>query len=107
MKITDTRMKEENFQYLATLVLEEIKPAMARAILSHKLDETYEALKSNPAFYVANGTFQASWNYCEDLQHWNMTPEEDAEYLRRRDVVTDCLALIYKHNRLSSMLAQF
>lgn len=107
MKITDTRMNVENFTYLATLVLEEMKPAMAKSILRHKLDETYEALKANPAFYVANGTFHASWNYCDDLQHWNMTPEEEAEYDRRREVVSDCLALIYQHNRLSSMLAQF
>ena len=100
-------MSEENYKYLALLVLEEIKPAMARSILNRKQEETYEALKANPAFYQANGTFHASWNYCEDLQHWHMTPEEEAEYNRRRDVVTDCLALIYRYNRIASMLTKF
>lgn len=107
MKITDTRMNEENYNYLATLVLEEIKPALARSILDRKIEETYEALKANPAFYVANGTFHASWNYCDDLQKWGMTPEEDAEYNRRREVVSDCLALIYRYNRLNSMRTKF
>lgn len=105
MKFTDTRMSEENYKYLALLVLEEIKPAMARSILNQKLEETYEALKANPAFYIANGTYHASWNYCDDLQKWDMTPEEEAEYNRRRDVVVDCLTLIGKHNRITHMLA--
>jgi hypothetical protein len=100
-------MNDENFQFLSIMVMEEMKPALVRSILNRKLDETYEALKANPAFYIANGTFHASWNYCDDFQHWNMTPEEEAEYDRRRAVVSDCLALIYRHNRLSSMLAQF
>ena len=105
MKITDTRMNEENYNYLTSLVMDEIKPALARTILNRKLDEIYEALKANPAFYKANGTFHASWNYCEDLQKWDMTTEEEAEYNRRRDVVTECLALIYTYNRLTHMLA--
>lgn len=105
MKITDTRMNDENYKYLGILVMEEIKPELARSILRQKLKETDEAIKANPAYYEANGTMHASWKYCDDLQKWNMTPEEEAEYSRRREVVTDCLSLIYKHNRLSHMLA--
>lgn len=105
MKITDTRMNDENYSYLALLVMEEIKPEMARTILRQKLKETDEAIKANPAYVKTNGIMNANWGYCEDLRKWNMTPEEEAEYDKRREVVTDCLALIYKHNRLSHMLA--
>jgi len=74
-----------------------------------KLNDVEEKLNLSPACYKVNGVYKIHWGYADEALSgslWDATPEEEAEYNRRKDACQIIDFLIQVRNALLSELAK-
>lgn len=104
MTIKDTRLDEENFEYLTKLIIKNVQTGLAYSVLKAEIKEIKEFLNNSPACYLDCGAYRVNWIYCEELNGWELSSEEKDAYKKAFDECVDCEGKIYTLNRLEYML---
>lgn len=91
------------------LLLKHTKPALIRsAIRAEKVDLEAELTLLVAAGYVVNvnHSYSVNWARPEELNGWNLTPEQEAAYDAAYLKCSKAEALLYQRNRVTSLLAK-
>lgn len=98
----------EQTDYAIEILLKHVKPAFIRSVIqaeAAEIDEQLNALEAQGWVWRANGFRNASWSKAENLNGWDLTPEQQAAYDEAYRKCSQVEALLYRYNRVTSMLA--
>ena len=102
---------DEQANMVMELVLKNVKKAFVTTAIKTELEDVYNQIRGmmGRAVVMSNGSFTVNWGYAYKAYSGsaiNAPAEEEAEYERRDKECRDADALLYKRNRLISMLAE-
>lgn len=98
----------EQTDFAIELLLKHIQPDFIRSVVKAEAAEIEAELKELEAQGYAlqrNGGWHANWGKAEELNGWNLTPEQEAAYDAASDACGTVEALTYRLNRVTSLTA--
>lgn len=99
---------EEQADFALDLVLKNLQPAFIRTVIELELKEVaqeIQALKDDGFIVACNGHDSVNWGAAERLNGWNLSDEQQATYDAARAKCEASDALLYRKNRVTSLLA--
>ena len=101
---------DEQANMVMELVLKNVKKTFVTTVIKSELDEVEHQICGmlGHAVVMSNGRFTVNWGYACNAYSGsaiNAPTEEEAEYERRDKECRDAEALLYRRNRLTSMIA--
>lgn len=99
---------EEQAEYVMELVLKNLRPGFIRSTVQIELDainREIQQMKEAGFIYTCNGSDHVNWGKAEELNGWNLSEEQQAAYDAARNRCSECSSLLYRKNRVTSLLA--
>jgi hypothetical protein len=98
----------EQTDYAIEILLKHIRPDFIRSVVKAEAAEIEAELKELEAqgwVWWANGYRNARWSKAEELNGWDLTPEQQAAYDEAYRKCSRVEALLYRLNRVTSLTA--
>lgn len=99
---------EEQAAYALEIVLKNLQPGFIRTVVNLELkaiDEEIQKMKGAGFIVTNNGHDSVNWGKAMQLNGWNLSEEQQAEYDKAMDTCANCNSLLYKKNRTISLIA--
>lgn len=99
---------EEQADFTLGLVLKNLRPAFIKSVVGLELKEIgqeIQTMKDADLIVTRNGHDGVNWGMAERLNGWNLSEEQQAAYDEARAKCEACDALLYRKNRVTSLLA--
>lgn len=99
---------EVQADYALEIILKNLKPSFIRTVVQTELNEVDREINTmEMAGYIvtANGQKRVNWGKAMKLVGWNLSEEQQAEYEEVYKKCANCDSLLYKRNRLISLIA--
>ena len=99
---------EEQAEYTLEIILKNLKPDFIRAVVQTELNEVdreINTMETDGYIVTVNGQKRVNWGKAMKLDGWNLSAEQQAEYEEAYKKCANCDSLLYKRNRLTSLIA--
>lgn len=99
---------EEQAEYTLEIILKNLKPDFIRTVVQTELNEVdreINAMETDEYIVIANGQKHVNWGKAMELDGWNLSEEQQAEYDEAYKKCAACDSLLYTRNRLTSLIA--
>ena len=99
---------EEQANFAMEILLKNVKPAFVKSVIKAEISETGKRIrdyKESGFIWTSNGTDHTDWNKPNEFLSLNMTEDEEKQYDEASQKCNEAEALLYRNNRLASMIA--